>query len=62
MARTKATTPAALVALSTKHGSDLQLNQLLQTTAHQLGDQLTVSARADSKSVPDTLAEAVSIG
>jgi hypothetical protein len=29
------------VALSAEHGGDLQLNQLLQAVAHQLGDQLT---------------------
>jgi hypothetical protein len=31
---------AALVALCTEHGSDLQLNQLLKAMAHQFGDQL----------------------
>ena len=30
----------ALVTLGTEHGSDLQLDQLLQALAHQLGDQL----------------------
>ena len=35
---------AALVALSTEHGSDLQLNQLLQAMAHQFRDQLSGSA------------------
>ena len=31
----------ALVAVGTEHGSDLQLDQLLQAVAGQLGDQLT---------------------
>ncbi len=34
----------ALMALRAEHGSDLQLDQLLQAVAHQLGDQLTGAA------------------
>jgi hypothetical protein len=32
------------MALRAEHGSDLQLDQLLQAVAHQLGDQLTGAA------------------
>jgi hypothetical protein len=35
---------AALMAVSTEHGSDLQLDQLLQAMAGQLGDQLPGAA------------------
>ena len=35
---------AALMALRAEHGSDLQLDQLLQAVAHQLGDQFPCSA------------------
>jgi hypothetical protein len=31
---------AALMAISAEHGRGLQLDQLLQTASHQLGDQL----------------------
>ena len=34
----------ALVALCADHGSDLELDQLLQTAPHQLGDQLSGGA------------------
>jgi hypothetical protein len=32
------------MALSAEHGSDLQLDQLLQAVAYQFGDQLTGGA------------------